>query len=62
MSVEWHADLTKPSFCYGNPQDGNLWPCFFEPLSFPVAPAARQVARGYADAAMTYSFAYAMSA
>jgi hypothetical protein len=60
VSVEWHADPAKPGFCYGNPQDGNLWLYFFEPLPFPEAPAARHVARGYADFAMTHRFAYAM--
>jgi len=60
ISVEWRADPAKRGFCYGNPEDGNVWLHFFEPLPFPADAAPRQLARGYADLGMTHRFAYAM--
>jgi hypothetical protein len=59
-SVEWHAGPEQHQFPYGNPEDGNLWIRFFEPLPFDEVPAESCETSKYASATMTGRLAYAM--
>ena len=58
--VEWPIWKGMQQFPYGKPTDGNVWPHFFEPLSFDRFPSARREVRGYARLGMTGRHAYAM--
>lgn len=58
--VEWYAGPKLPQFSYGNPEDGNLWLRFFEPLPFDTIPAETFETDIYARITMTGRIAYAM--
>jgi len=59
-SVEWHAGPEQRQFPYGNPEDGNLWLRFFEPLPFDEIPAESCETNIYPAMTMTGRLAYAM--
>jgi hypothetical protein len=58
--VEWHFDAEQKHFAYGQPEDGNLWLRFFEPLPFSNFPQDRIEVRTYAHFGMTGRNAYGM--
>jgi hypothetical protein len=57
--VDWRATADTPEFSYGSEEDENLWPRFFEPLTFEYFPAARRETNFYASLNITAFFAYA---
>jgi hypothetical protein len=60
IRVEWQVGEHTPLFVYGTAEDGELWERFFEPLSFPGAPAEERSSWEYADLSMTGLHAYRM--
>jgi hypothetical protein len=59
VEIEWHAREKATHFPYGLPEEGNLWPSFFEPLPFTNVPEWRVEHRGSADRRITGRAAYA---